>query len=483
MKKKTATKQTQQLSPENYIRQKSKYLPLGDCFVNADWEEAKMCQVAITRKHVNGNVTACMYLVDLSCLGVKDTLYQFNVPFYEVEEQLERFEANGVRFTGIPYELAHNIIYAGIEYAEEYGFKPCKEFSSITCHFLEDDDVVPLIEIECGGAGGNPLYVNSGFETPAREKAILAQLEKTAGKGNYHFILPGDKKNYYDEDESDDDDEDFYDDDEEEDEIETELLSLSKEEQKRLFINLLEQLGKSDDVHGEDVKRFSALTGILSCGMVDDGEIDEQLALLETKFGQLFVENEQLPNSLFSGTQNMDGETIIDLFYDSIGEIHSNKNPKKTIELIREKAGDVPIADFLELYYLKEKNGKKFKTGIEKSLQKHPDYFLIQLLQYEYPDKKKDNFREELEKIFSDNKQAITHFEAEYYFMLYTMYMIIDKNIELSTLLAFEEYVLDFDFLAEDSIKTIQSLTHLGIIAKVVERLEQTGELEQLKNK
>ena len=186
--KQKSTNKPQFLTSENYIRQKSKTLQIAECFINPDWQSCKMCQVVVTRKHVTGNVTACIYLVDLLLLGVKDTMYKFNVSPQEIRELLDR---NGSSFIEIPYELAHNIIFAAVAFAQEYGFMPHKEFTSITGHFLEEDnDDVPLIEIECG-MNGKPCYTNTGFDNPAREREILAQLERTAGAGNYDYILPG----------------------------------------------------------------------------------------------------------------------------------------------------------------------------------------------------------------------------------------------------------------------------------------------------
>jgi hypothetical protein len=79
MSKKNQSKQVQQLSPENYIRQKARNLPVFECLVNADWKVSKMASVSIARKHTNDNITAGLYLVDLNCLGVKDAHYLFNL--------------------------------------------------------------------------------------------------------------------------------------------------------------------------------------------------------------------------------------------------------------------------------------------------------------------------------------------------------------------------------------------------------------------
>ena len=63
------------LSPENYIRQRARNLPLFQCLVNEGWEEEGLVYATIARKHINGNITFCAYLVDLKCLGIKAVSY------------------------------------------------------------------------------------------------------------------------------------------------------------------------------------------------------------------------------------------------------------------------------------------------------------------------------------------------------------------------------------------------------------------------
>ncbi len=189
MAKSNKSKPIQLLSPENYIRQKARNLPIYECKVNASWEEERMAEVLIARSHANGNITLCFYLVDLGCLGVKDSFFNFNITLDQYAELLDKFEGE-LPLEDISYTLAHNIIYAGVQYAEEFGFKPHKDYTSVTRFMLEDDtDDIELIEIEMGGKDGQPLYVNSGFDSEARVKQIIAQLEKTAGVGNFNYVL------------------------------------------------------------------------------------------------------------------------------------------------------------------------------------------------------------------------------------------------------------------------------------------------------
>ena len=188
MKKKKSTQQ-QFITPENYIRTRAKSLPIYKCFINEDWEFLGMANIFITRKHVTNYLSLCIYLVDTKCLGVKDTFYRFNISEEEVEAIMKN---NPVKMLDVSYDLVHNIIYASIEFAEQFGFKPHKDFTSITEHFLEEDnDDIPLMEITCGGKNGEPWYMNTGHETPARARQIVQQLEKVAGKDKFKYVLRG----------------------------------------------------------------------------------------------------------------------------------------------------------------------------------------------------------------------------------------------------------------------------------------------------
>jgi hypothetical protein len=150
MAKKKSKKVVQMLSPENYIRQRSRGLPIHKCWITKDWREIGKTSIIISRKHTNGNISFCFYLVDLFCMGVKDTFFEFNTDERDLIERIT--ENNGYnQFEEISYELAHNIIYSAIEFAEEYGFQPHKDFTRTTEFFLEeDDDRIKLINIECG---------------------------------------------------------------------------------------------------------------------------------------------------------------------------------------------------------------------------------------------------------------------------------------------------------------------------------------------
>jgi hypothetical protein len=191
MTKSRQGKVIQMMSPENYIRQRARTLPLHECLVNTGWEDSHMANVLISRKHSNGYITACLYLVDLFCQGVKDTTWFFNIPYFEYKDIIDDIR-DQMDIDHIKYELAHNIIFAAIEFAEEYGFYPHKDFSSVTSFMLEEDtDEIELIDIECG-LNGKPAYIRTPNHSEREASMIISKLEKNPGAGNYIFMVETD---------------------------------------------------------------------------------------------------------------------------------------------------------------------------------------------------------------------------------------------------------------------------------------------------
>jgi hypothetical protein len=170
------------LSPENYIRKKARSLPVYKCLVNLGWKNTGMAHVCVVRQHINGNLTAGFFLVDLLCMGVKDSHYVFNYPDFEFKEALENFQHDN-EFIEIDYTLAHNIIYAGLEFGEENGFTPCKEFAVSKYLIEEDNNEIELIDIDCGTNGVPTVF--KGYDNLTEASKAIAILDKNVGPGNY----------------------------------------------------------------------------------------------------------------------------------------------------------------------------------------------------------------------------------------------------------------------------------------------------------
>ncbi|GHT01633.1 hypothetical protein AGMMS49525_02920 [Bacteroidia bacterium] len=474
-KKKQIPAKAPLLSPENYIRQKSRNLPIYKCWINKDWKECRLAQIFIARKHANDNVTFCIYLVDLGCLGVKDTSYSFNKSLEEVEEMIMRIEEDVEMDDTLSYSLAHNIIYSAIEFAEEYGFKPHRDFTQITQFFLEEDtDEIPLIAVECGHLeDGKPFFINTGYASPAKEKQVIAQLNKTAGEGNYHFFMgidkPDDEGEYddeYDEDEDEYDEEEDYD---EFDDTFDELCQLSTEEKKTLFFELYHS--DDDALTQKGVQQLVLLTPLLAKDYTDGEAVDKYSEELFLDLDYPTVEMDEFPNSFLSGVTDKDLETVYDYYFDSIDAIAVGaKERKKAIKMFRDEIGDAPIVAYAELKYLDEYNQKKYVQKLEEYHTKYPDYFLIQLdwNMHLYLTQtnvfQKNITAKKIKTLLSESKQRVTFYEVELFVVCYYRVFIDVADIYsnptdvLARNAAFEKYLSSFENESENFFNQLKPL-------------------------
>ena len=287
------------LSPENYIRKKSRSLPIHECFINDEWEEAREASIIIARKHTNGNFTVGFFLVDLLCLGVKDAYFDFNIIEPDYKETLEKMEEYG-EMKKISYTLAHNIIFSGLEFADDYDFKPHKKFTSTMQYFLEEDtDDIELMVIECG-RNNQPMYVKGAYENEAEGDRILAQLERTAGKGNYQFIRGAPEDLLPDVPVLDDDDDDF----EEEDlDLTDKYEEFAAEEKMELF---LKQIAETENMTTDEWGDFTDLGDSIVNEHINNDKSDELYLSFSEKLDEIVIVDE-IPDEML-GIVNLSGK-------------------------------------------------------------------------------------------------------------------------------------------------------------------------------
>jgi hypothetical protein len=176
---------------------RARLLPVYKCSINQGWAETGLAHIYVLRKHVNGHITAGIYLVDTFCAGVKDTFAFFNISETEFNARTGYYP---VEQEDCSYELAHNIIYGAIAFAEDYGIAPHPDFN-LTRYILEEDtEAIPFLELEFG-RNGKPFLV---LTSHPRDAYFLRQLEQNAGWGHFDVVdglLPPDA--FDDEEEED----------------------------------------------------------------------------------------------------------------------------------------------------------------------------------------------------------------------------------------------------------------------------------------
>ena len=178
-------KAMQKLSPKKYILQKGRMLEFYECIINSDWEEKGMAVVTVCKKMPSGKLIFASYMLDLYCLGVKDSTVDFNIDEEEYRSLLEKFYPDG--YQKYNPDFVHNLIYGALDFAEELGFKPHSDFK-LTEYLLNPDLINNGIDDIEFGKNGKPLYVSGPFDNPEQ---IIGILKRNVGEGNYDYIMGG----------------------------------------------------------------------------------------------------------------------------------------------------------------------------------------------------------------------------------------------------------------------------------------------------
>jgi len=167
---------------------RARQCPIHECRINPKWQSSGLAIVAVSRRQPTGDYVFGVFLVDILCLGLKNTLYGADFSAFRYQKDIVEgsYQEDGSIVCSV--ELAHQIVYGGIAYARQFGFEPQRDFQ-LTRHILEPVDSIPPTEDIEFGRDGKPLYVRGPHDDPQR---IMRQLEKTAGSGNYDFIVDPD---------------------------------------------------------------------------------------------------------------------------------------------------------------------------------------------------------------------------------------------------------------------------------------------------
>lgn len=182
-RKQAQTASTSSFSLKNTIFGARKF-PVYECLINSSWNESGLADILISRRQPDGNLLFGVYLVDLFCLGLKNTFCNADFPVSNYKTELRSKMCQKHEMVECPLPLAHRIIYGSIEYAAQFGFKPNKDFK-LSQYVLEDKNSIEPCEAIEFGKDGKPFFVAGPDDNAER---IIKQLESIVGKGNFEFM-------------------------------------------------------------------------------------------------------------------------------------------------------------------------------------------------------------------------------------------------------------------------------------------------------
>ena len=116
----------------------------------------------------------CFYNPDISYPEVKDLI----------------FNKSDEKHIEIDVDYAHSIIYGGIEYAANLGFKPQSNFK-VTKFILNPREEIELDDTIEFGKDGKAFYIAGPYDSREKINKIYSQLQKSVGEDNFDFIVPG----------------------------------------------------------------------------------------------------------------------------------------------------------------------------------------------------------------------------------------------------------------------------------------------------
>lgn len=189
-------------SPLHHVRQARNY-PFEGCWIQKGWQDSGLAVIVIARRQPNGNIVFGNYLVDHYCLGLKNTYFNADVAPGEFRNStLPRMFENVGPLVEVSPALAHEIIYGAIEYADRYGFKPQRDYRD-SQYILDLPGEHPRSGKVEFGKDGKPFYVSGPYDNADR---IVQQLMRTAGEGNFEYLMQvgGDEEVFLDDDFEDD---------------------------------------------------------------------------------------------------------------------------------------------------------------------------------------------------------------------------------------------------------------------------------------
>jgi len=178
--------------------QRAREYPVLGCWIMKGWQEGGITPVIIARQQSSNRVLFANYLVDLYCLGVKDAYARADVSQAAFMRKLPEMCNSELEPCSI--ELAHEVVYGGLEYAARYGFQPHRDFTGQLCdQVLDPPEAHPRTNNVAFGKDGKPFYVAGPYDDERKINSAFATLTRTAGEGNFSYLAGLGPSDFFDE--------------------------------------------------------------------------------------------------------------------------------------------------------------------------------------------------------------------------------------------------------------------------------------------
>ena len=157
--------------------------PIHECLVADSLFDIGIGNVIVSRKMPNGFIGAAFFLVDVFCLGIKDTLYEVLSPAeYDYRVSSLQHET----FRALHPTCARKLVEGAEAYARDLGFPPHPDYQRARQIFGDlDATVCPTHYVF--GRDGKPFFLSGPYDTPAKCRRIIDTLTRHCGIDGFNF--------------------------------------------------------------------------------------------------------------------------------------------------------------------------------------------------------------------------------------------------------------------------------------------------------
>lgn len=157
---------------------RSTEFPIHECYVSSDWQISGLAQIIVIRQLPNGKYLLGVYLVDVFCLGLKDTFIRTHLNEGMVDEILNQMPCG---LDEVSYEDVRSIVLGAIDYAKNLGFEPDREWKRSGLIIESNRDFVHKFTF---GKDGKPLFIQGPHDNKNKIMEKLLPLIKES-KANF----------------------------------------------------------------------------------------------------------------------------------------------------------------------------------------------------------------------------------------------------------------------------------------------------------
>lgn len=175
------------LGQSPYLQNAREY-PIYGCWIMDEWQDTGITPVVVARLQDDDRIMFGVYMVDCYCLGIKNAYTRADYSRDRFERELPKLCVNAPVACSV--ELAHELIYGALEYAQKFGFEPHPDFYKQKADLmLEPADAHPRVNGITFGKDGKPFYVSGPNDSAMKSKYVIGTLMRTCGPDNFHYLV------------------------------------------------------------------------------------------------------------------------------------------------------------------------------------------------------------------------------------------------------------------------------------------------------